>query len=241
MSKTNVLLLFNPKEAEEVLLNLLSLDEFDSLEWNFRTCTESKSLMHEQKPDVLIMSRFVSGIDKGLKEIKNKFAGVRMVFHVGRLNESAKSFIVKAEKLGYRNFITGTDLRGDRPYTLPIAIRHDYTDIARADAVQSDNPGLMISVLVFGSVSLGQDVETAVVKKATDAKKLLSKNRIDAVVVQADHKGSEEFVRSIRKSYAGPVLVLGGYAPELISLGATGCIQDGAEIAKYVEMGRVLS
>lgn len=110
--------------AEIIIEELQKMNPFK--EWDFEICEHAWQLDQyaRKRPDVLVLSRFLPGVepaDKLLKELPVMFSGSHVVLLVGEVDEKCKGFLRVAQKYGLENYVTG-DLPGDRPYTLPVAL-----------------------------------------------------------------------------------------------------------------------
>ena len=104
-------------------------------DWQFESCTDTKTLMHyiQDRPDVMVVSRFLPGDDPltVLRNVPQAFTTSHIVLLVGVLNEQARAYIRAAKKLGLENIVTGK-LPGDRPYTLLAALTHHLIELEEA-------------------------------------------------------------------------------------------------------------
>jgi len=230
------------RTAEPVVLRLKEISRFSGPDWNFRICSETKQLLNQPIPDILVISRLLPGMEAILEKVRKRFVKPRTIFLIDRVNERGKAFMRKAEALGFKpNFVTG-DLPGDRPYLLPLALLQDYEEVVGQQGFSSKREVSESAVIVtMGAVSPTNNIRVLPARKAADVQKLAYDKNIDAVVVASGHKDAENCIMMVRRrGFTGSVLVFGDYAPELIALGATGCISDPVEIVRYVAISRAL-
>lgn len=116
--------------ADVIIKELTQLPPFNNGGWQFNVCSDAKQLLKASMFDVLLLSRFLSGMDeyKLLSEIKVRFKSIHVVILVGTVNERAKAYMKKARSLGFNNFVT-KDIFGEPPYVLPVAILKTYDEL----------------------------------------------------------------------------------------------------------------
>lgn len=118
---------------EVIINNLKEIEPFnDESKWKFTSATHTDMLPTLAKPDVLLVSRFLPGERPHdlLKEIKQVFPGIHIVFLVGERNEQCRQYIRAARELGFENFVSG-NLPGELPYTLDLALQYSYSQVMR--------------------------------------------------------------------------------------------------------------
>lgn len=111
--------------ADVIIRNVKKIDDFK--EWNFVSCHDAAELLSlNKKIDIIILSRYLvkDNMESLLKSLPLKYPYSRIILLVGNINEKAKAFIRMAESYGLTNIVTGK-LPGDRPYTLPVALKTD--------------------------------------------------------------------------------------------------------------------
>jgi len=229
----DVLLALEDRLAATVLARLREMSSFGDGGWEFRICPEAGKLLVEPVPGVLVLSRFLPGLEAVLREVREKFAAARTIFLTGRVDQRARAFMDRARFLGFApNFVTG-ELPGDRPYPLPVALLHDYGEMVGQEARED------VGVYPAGRVAvLGKLSPTGVDAVKVDRAKRIDRG-ISAVLVQPGLPGAADRIRRWRRSgYDGPILVYGGYDLDLIAAGATGSVADASGIDAYVAMFR---
>ncbi len=235
IGRREVLLALEEKIAGAVFVKLQEISPFNDGSWNFRVCGGAKKLLTEPVPEVLVLSRFLSGSEGVLVIVRRRFAAARTVFLIGKVNERARAFMHRVRSLGFEpNFVTG-DLPGDRPYPLQLAILHDYREIAglkeELRAQEGPVPGGRVGVL--GGIPL--DGFAAV---RMDKARRIGRD-IDVVLVEPGYTDAAGRIRLWRRSgFSGPILVYGGYDLDLIAAGATGSVRDASGVADYLRVYR---
>jgi cellulose biosynthesis protein BcsQ len=109
--------------AGAILNNLKKMNNFSA--WSFEVCTDACGLSEwsGRNIDVLVLSRFLQGVDpiKLLSKTRLLFPSAHIVLLIGQLTESSRAYVRAASKAGLHNVVTGK-LPGDRPYNLMAAL-----------------------------------------------------------------------------------------------------------------------
>lgn len=100
-------------------------------EWEFYLCTDVRGLFDwsMQRPDVVMVSRFLPGVeaDALVRRLKEFFPTSHVVLLVGEVDERCTAYIKLAQEAGIHNIVTGR-LPGDRPYTIFAAFKYCLED-----------------------------------------------------------------------------------------------------------------
>lgn len=100
-------------------------------EWEFYLCTDVRGLFDwsMQRPDVVLVSRFLPGAEAEalVRRLKEFFPASHVVLLVGEVDEKCTAYIKLAREAGIQNIVTGK-LPGDRPYTILAAFKYCLED-----------------------------------------------------------------------------------------------------------------
>ncbi|MCL6478546.1 MAG: response regulator [Peptococcaceae bacterium] len=241
-----VILAVEQRLAEEILANIQRIEPYNSKEWNFETCPDAGQLLRERVPDVLVLSRNLPGMDsfKLLEKVKKRFNKAHVVLFIGNINERSRAYMKKAEGLGFRNFVKG-GLPGERPYIFTVALQKDYDQVVGQEKGQEqslpENDGNVITkrlaksvmVLAYGGMWQSDKIKIVPCKNQGEVKKHV---KVASMVLISSHaKDALRCIKTVRGSGTIlPIVIVGPYNPELIAVGATGCVEEVDDALKFI-------
>lgn len=105
-------------------------------DWIFEICTSSGDIRKYdgERPDVLLLSRFIPG-DDILQLIPVIFPASQIVLLTGTMNEQAKTYVRRAKQYGLENIVTGK-LPGDKPYTIFTALTQARLEVETEEKLE---------------------------------------------------------------------------------------------------------
>lgn len=185
--------------AKTIKINLSRMSAFQS--WTFETCSDATKLDEWSNVDVLLLSRFLKGIDqvKLLSDVRSLFPTSHIVIVVGETTESCKAYIRAAKDHGLYNVVTGK-LPGDRPYNISVALTrsknpetdgYEEIDEEPAHVVSESTQGERIAIPGAGKpgiivVSTANKGGVGKTTTAVAVSKALSSSGIPTVLVDID-------------------------------------------------------
>lgn len=129
---------------EIIVQNLKAIEPYSNEdEWEFAVINHSDLLDTVKNPDVVVLSRFLTGAKPSeiLKIVKDKFFLSHVVLLTGEKNEQGRKYASLAKQMGFENLVVG-ELPGEAPYYITDAIRYTYQEIKGKEDVNisySDN------------------------------------------------------------------------------------------------------
>ena len=95
-------------------------------DWDYETCSNAEDLAYlaGERPEVLMISRFLPNSVDILSHIPLMFPATHIVLLAGVMNEQAKAYVRMAEKIGLVNIVTGK-LPGELSYNIFTAMTND--------------------------------------------------------------------------------------------------------------------